>query len=64
MIDGNVCEKYLRCSREEQMRVASIMGATANELKREILDMNDLSLVCTNTELNRSYIMKKLLLVP
>ena len=64
MIDGNVCEKFLRCSREEQVRVASMMGATTNEMKKEILDMNDLSLVCTNTGLNRSYIMKKLLRVP
>ena len=46
------------------MRVASMMSVTANEMKKEILDMNDLSLVCTNTGLNRSYIMKKLLRVP
>lgn len=45
MIDGNLCEKFLRCSREEQNRVVSMMGATVNEMKKEVLDMNDLSIV-------------------
>ena len=66
MIDGNLCEKFLRCSREEQNRVVSMMGATVNEMKKEVLDMNDLSIVSHkyntkqtlhNEETNTVYLM-------